>query len=170
MNDTIFIIGLMGCGKSTIGRLLAEQLSLPFFDTDDLIATKEGCSITTIFEQKGEPYFRKLEHQLIKNWKYSPSVCATGGGLPCFYKNMDLLLDRGLVIFLDTSLNTIITRISGDLNRPLVKSCPDKELLTYIEKLYYERIPYYRRAHYTIKSDQATGLIVDEIRSSLSKS
>ena len=85
----IFLVGMMGSGKTTVGQMLANELSLPFFDTDEILTSIEDRSIPEIFSQNGEEYFRSLEKELIDNWKISDGIVATGGGLPCFNDLME---------------------------------------------------------------------------------
>jgi len=95
----IFLIGFMGSGKSFIGRNLAPILDFEYIDMDKYIEEKEALSITEIFEQKGEVYFREQEHLFIKNIDTTKNyVISTGGGVPCFYNNMDLMNEKGLTI------------------------------------------------------------------------
>jgi len=111
---------MMGSGKTTVGQMLANELSLPFFDTDEILTSIEDRSIPEIFSQNGEEYFRSLERELIENWKISDGIVATGGGLPCFNDLMEKLNEKGKTIFLMTSAVHITDRISKDMNRPLV--------------------------------------------------
>lgn len=121
--DTI-LIGFMGTGKSTIGKLLAKKQNRLFIDTDSYIESKEGRSISDIFEQKGEAYFRSLETEILKELKEIThnAVIATGGGLPLRQENAELLSQMGEVIYLQTSADTILERLKGDTTRPLLNT------------------------------------------------
>ena len=96
----IFLIGMMGCGKSTLGPLLAKQFDLPFLDIDALIEQREGRSISQIFSEQGEFHFRQLEQQELNGLPDVPQIVACGGGLPCFEDNLLRLKQKGLVIYL----------------------------------------------------------------------
>jgi len=91
LNKTVFLVGMMGSGKSTIGARLAALLSLPFIDTDEYIEKEEGRSVRQIFEQEGEAYFREREQHLLQHLPNKACVVACGGGLPCFQDQMKLL-------------------------------------------------------------------------------
>lgn len=142
--DTI-LIGFMGTGKSTIGKLLAQQQHRLFIDTDAYIEAKEGCSISDIFEQKGEDYFRSLETKVLGelNRVTHNAVIATGGGLPLRRENAELLSGMGEVIYLQTSADTILERLKGDTTRPLLNTENPRER---IEQLLLERDEKYMAA------------------------
>lgn len=159
----IFLIGMMGSGKTTIGKLLAEELSLPFFDTDEIIASIEEMSISEIFSHKGEEYFRSLEKELIENWKISDGIVATGGGLPCFHDLMEKLNEKGKTIFLVTSAAIISDRISHDNNRPLVAGKSPAQLKKAINDLLKIRKTFYSKARIKVKTDVEPKEIVRRI-------
>ena len=119
---TIFLIGMPGSGKTTVGKLLAERLQLPFFDTDEIISNIEDSTVTEIFSRKGEAYFRDLEKALITNWKMTNCIVATGGGLPCIEGCMDIMNQKGKVIYLKSNAQTLASRLENDHNRPLLAS------------------------------------------------
>ncbi|WP_285693173.1 shikimate kinase [Helicobacter ailurogastricus] len=132
--NKIWLIGFMGCGKSTLGAVLAEALGYKFLDTDLQIATQEGLSVERIFKEKGEKYFRHLEKDLVAclNQVPSPLVIATGGGLP-----LQVRL-KGTLIYLHLDFEGLYARLLNDSNpRPLFK---DKESL---HALYQQRAPLY---------------------------
>lgn len=121
-NRNLILIGYMGCGKSTIGMKSARAFEFRFLDTDELIEKKEGCFISTLFAEKGEDYFRNLETQTLKELLQEPKgmVIATGGGLPMRKENAEILKKLGTVIYLKCSVETLLTRLSGDTKRPLL--------------------------------------------------
>jgi shikimate kinase len=135
----IYLTGFMGSGKSTIGRLLAEKLSLPFVDLDKEIERHLATSIAEVFELHGENHFRDQEETVLKSIDSNRFVMATGGG--CFIHNREWMLENGTVIYLDASFTDIVQRIGGDPERPLWKNA---------EKLYHERQAEYRKAHHTV--------------------
>lgn len=163
MEMLIFLVGMMGSGKTTIGQLLSEELSLPFFDTDEIITSIEGESISEIFSYKGEEYFRCLENELIENWKISDGIVATGGGLPCFNYMMEKLNEKGKTIFLITSTTQIINRISHDNSRPLVVGKSPSQIKKAINDLLKLRRVFYSKARIKVKTDVEPKEIVRRI-------
>ncbi|MDQ7003876.1 MAG: shikimate kinase [Ghiorsea sp.] len=118
---SIVLVGLMGSGKSTVGKLLASRLSLSFVDLDERIVAKQGKSIPQIFEQDGEAAFRAMESQTLEEaLQAQDSIVATGGGAILSEHNRELMQQAGQVIWLDASPTELASRISGDGNRPLL--------------------------------------------------
>ena len=156
----IFLIGFMGSGKSYSARMLAESLSYPSLDLDDIIEEKAGMSVSQIFEQEGEKAFRVLEHDSLMNLirEKENFVLATGGGAPCFLNNMEIMNEAGITIFLDASPALIFERIKDTgSKRPLLLTIPPDELKSWILKKMKERLPYYSKAHLSLdiqKHDQ----------------
>ncbi len=146
-SSTIILVGFMGSGKTTFGKELAKKLNYQFLDTDKEIEQLMGISIADLFETKGEAYFRTLERQLIENMSVKKMVIATGGGLPCFLGNMDLLNQKGVTVYLKYSSQELFERLKNDkLSRPLLSNKSDTSLLEYIQKLLIEREGYYLKA------------------------
>lgn len=144
----IFLVGYMASGKTTLGLELAKSLSVPFIDIDEYIEKKEGKTISQIFEDKGETYFRRLEHDCLKEIiLLSNAVVSTGGGLPCFNDNMKLINDAGISIYLEASVKELVDRLllMGE-SRPLVRGKSREELYDYINKHLGERIKWYEMA------------------------
>lgn len=144
----IVLIGMMGCGKSTCGRLLQQALGMPLVDTDQLIEAREGMTVSDIFAQKGEPYFRDLETAVTRELSQrSGIIIATGGGLPMREENRALLRASGLVVFLNRPAEQIFD--GSDLeDRPLAQQGKADFL-----RRFQERTPLYRAAaHYEIHS------------------
>jgi len=156
----IYLVGFMGSGKSTVGKILAEKLNMNFIDIDKLIEEKEGMKIKDIFEQKGESYFRELERKQIEAIVNQEGVIvSTGGGLGANLDNMNLMKKNGDVIWLDVSLNTVLDRLKNDQDRPLLKQPTEK-----IKQLFEERKNIYRLANIRINADKKTpSQIVEEI-------
>lgn len=125
---TLFLCGFMGCGKSTIGKRLAQLMRLQFIDLDNYIVDKVGMTIPDIFTRHSEEYFRSLESKYIGELTGESAVIATGGGALINPSNAALARKGGLVIFLDVQFSTCHMRIRGDENRPLVMSRSTKEL------------------------------------------
>lgn len=157
---TIILIGYMGSGKSTVGQLLAKQREIPFTDLDNYIEQKEGMSISQIFGTKGEIYFRKKEHQYLKELlaEEGERVISLGGGTPCYAGNMDLVLEHTPnVYYLSVSIPELIRRLSpAKGSRPLIKEIRDEELGEFIGKHLFERRPYYTQAHFVLQADMAS--------------
>lgn len=159
---TIFLIGMPGSGKSTIGKQLAEKLQIPFFDTDEIISSLEEMSISEIFNTYGELHFRKLEADLITNWKLHNAVIATGGGLPCNDELMSHLNNLGLTIWLKVSTAALEQRLEAEIEtRPLLNQ--DGKLLPWIKSTLKERTPYYNQAKTRINATESPEVITNRI-------
>lgn len=119
----IILIGMMGSGKSTIGKRLASDLDANFLDMDEMIEKREKKAITKIFEECGESYFRALEHLVAKEIEYKENVViATGGGVVINPDTMRALKHQGLVVYLHISVESIVKRLKGDCTRPLLQN------------------------------------------------
>ena len=121
--NNICLIGYMGSGKTTVGKLLAGELSLELKDTDAMIVSEQGRKIPNIFKEEGEPYFRDLEHKLLLKLYESglkDTVLSTGGGLPMAESNRPLLKKIGTVIYLKGSPECLYERVRDDKGRPLL--------------------------------------------------
>ena len=164
--NNIILIGLMGAGKSTIGKALATTLNYRFIDVDEEIVKHENMSINDIFLQKSENYFREIETQVIKEiCKNNKTVISLGGG--GFEKeiNREILLNNGKVFYLYTDVNTLYERIKSDSSRPLLKCKNPKEKL---QELLEKREVNYLKAHYKIDTTEKTVTeIVEELQKSI---
>ena len=150
----IAIVGLMGSGKSVIGRRLAKQLGLTFADSDELVKNLAGVSITDIFDLAGEAKFRDMEFRAIQNQlQQPPHVLATGGGSFCEPKTARLLRENAIVIWLQASPETLIKRIGDTISRPLLQSGSPLEIL---QQLQTSRAPFYSKAHIHLNTDGLT--------------
>ena len=140
----------MGAGKSTIGKELAARLNYRFIDTDLLIEEKENMSISELFQQKGEKYFREVERDVLIEAASNDEnfVMSTGGGAPCFMDNMELLNSFGITVYLKMDANDLYARLSDTREsvRPLLQNKSSDELLTYISNKLTEREPFYSRS------------------------
>ncbi|SDL78038.1 shikimate kinase [Catalinimonas alkaloidigena] len=146
MTETIFLIGMPGCGKSTLGRALAAALDYTFVDLDAQIEADEGRTIRDIFAQDGEVIFREIEARTLRKVAAQPhTIVATGGGTPCFHDNLAVIHAQGISLFLDTSLSTILARMEAAERavRPLLAQ---EDLKAKLEELYTRRISYYAQA------------------------
>ena len=151
----IFLVGMPGSGKSTLGKQLGDHLERNFFDLDEEIERMAGWTIPDIFQQLGEEHFRELEKgvlfMLIR--LNEPAVISTGGGTPCFYDNMAMMNMAGVTIYIDTPLDTIVGRVMEDKSaRPLVAKMDNKNIIEEMGKLYKKRLPHYEKAFFTTNS------------------
>ncbi len=148
-HSTIILVGFMGSGKTTFGKQLAQNLNYSFIDTDQAIEELIEMDIKTIFKTKGELYFRELEHRFIEKIKVSNTVISTGGGMPCFYDNMEQLNQIGITVYLKYSPEELFERLAKDYDkRPLIANISKGELYQYIKDTLKEREPFYLKAHY----------------------
>lgn len=138
---TVFLCGFMGCGKTTIGTVLAEKAGLEYIDMDDYIVKKENMTIPQIFAEKGEPYFRKTETDVISELGEKGGVIACGGGAMINESNALTADSYGTVVFLDVPFEVCYERISGDENRPIVMNNTKEQL----ENLYNTRYNVYKK-------------------------
>ena len=131
----IFIVGPMGSGKSTVGKIISDELFLNFFDTDDEIESRTGASIDWIFDLEGEEGFRKRESSILEEMvKQNSIVLSTGGGIILSDSNREMLSSRGTVFYLSTPISVQIERTSKDKDRPLLKNGNPEEILTRLQK------------------------------------
>lgn len=144
LHKPVFLVGFMGSGKTTWGKRLAHKLSLPFLDTDALIEAETGKSVSQIFQVYGESYFREKEKELIHTMESKPCIVATGGGLPCYQNNMELLNLLGVTVYLRLPVKALFSRLHLEKEkRPLLANLREEELLHFIEQKLEEREPIY---------------------------
>ncbi len=151
--NKVFLVGYMGSGKSFLGEKIAKKLDFRFIDTDTYIEKMSEKSISSIFSEHGEAYFRKLETQAIhKISEMNNLVVATGGGLPCASRNMDILLKNGIVIFLDTNVKLLMLRLLSEKSkRPMIAKFDNQyDLNIFIKAHLSKRLPIYEKAHLSI--------------------
>jgi len=152
----IFLIGFMGSGKTHWGKLLAEKLRLPFFDLDTVITQKEGKTISDIFAEKGEEYFRYREKEILEELVTGEQefIISSGGGTPCFFNNIEFMKKNGQVIWLNTSIETLKQRLLRErLSRPLIRNIGEAELKAYIIRKLGERKMYYEQADVMVNEE-----------------
>lgn len=164
----IILVGYMAVGKTTIAHLLAEKIKISAIDLDKLIENKVGLSIPQIFEQKGEIYFRKTEHELFKDLVQNEEslVISTGGGTPCYANNHLFLKGENIVsVYLKSSLGVILERLKSEKEqRPIVADRTDDELQEFVAMHLFERSYFYNQAGFTVVADHKTPQqIVEEI-------
>lgn len=149
----IYLIGYMASGKTNLGKEMAAVSGMPMVDMDDLFEEKYRLSITEFFEKYGEPVFRRLEHGILEDtFLMDDVIIATGGGTPCFFDNMDLILQSGVSVYLKAPVEVLLSRLRGiRKKRPLLKEVSEEELEAFITGQIREREPYYLRAEYVVE-------------------
>lgn len=158
----VYLIGLMGVGKTSVGQAVAQKLNYRFFDTDDLITRVQGETIPNIFAEKGEPYFRELETKVLEELSVcTRSVIATGGGI-ILKKNNWSFLQQGLVVWLDAEVDLIMERLAEDNSRPLLQTENPQQTL---ETLWWQRRSSYAQADLKvmIEREQSPSDIAGEV-------
>ena len=153
----IILLGYMGCGKSTIAQNLSKITDIPFLDLDKCIEKRADLSINEIFEQHGEIYFRKLEHEIFLELLQSSenSIIGLGGGTPCYANNHELLKSENVVsIYLKASIDTLYNRlIHNKSKRPLIANMEEEEMREFIAKHLFDRSFYYNHAQHKVSVD-----------------
>lgn len=167
----IYLVGLAGSGKTTLGRQLAAYLNYHFIDLDHEIERREAKSIPEIFSTQGEGNFRIMEREALHEIAGAQDsfVMATGGGTPCFHFNMDTMNDHGITIYLDVSPGDLAMRVmdAGVENRPMFKSYDHQDLIQEIRNMKEVRDEFYNQAQIKIKDNQITvEMIVSHLESS----
>ena len=159
----IFIVGPMGSGKSTVGKIISDELFLDFFDTDDEIEIRTGASIDWIFDLEGESGFRKRESEMLDEMvKKNSIVLSTGGGIVLESSNRELLSSRGTVFYLSTPISVQVERTARDKDRPLLKNGDPEKILS---KLHDEREEFYKSVsdHIIETEDKSSQEVASEI-------
>ena len=165
----IFLLGLPGSGKSTLGKELSKHLGVVFVDLDHEIEKAEKVTIQEIFQKRKEDYFRRAEATQLRNWCEGKIdfVMATGGGVPVFFDNLPLMNRSGKTIFLDVPANEISKRLKATnlSDRPLFEKVHPENLKDQIEFMRSQRISFYRQAHLTFTGKAITSKeILDNLR------
>lgn len=167
----IYLIGYMGCGKSTIGRKIARFAHLDFADTDTLVERSEGSAVADIITYQGEEYFRGVEQRVLEATASEDDIIvSTGGGLPIWGNNMERIGQLGLSVYLRRSPQNIILRLSpyGRQKRPKFRGLNDEQLLAFMTTHMAEREPVYSRADIVIDCDNMSDNdIIDLIMSKI---
>lgn len=157
----LFLVGFMGCGKSTFAKSLGQALGYAYIDMDRYIEEHEGRSIPEIFKENGESYFRNLETRAINDLSDQVHcVIATGGGAPCSNDNMALMNEIGRTIYLELSPDKIAKRLMLDpTERPVLEGRKDEELLAFIAAKLQEREVFYKQATFIVDADNPDEII-----------
>lgn len=156
----IFLLGYMGVGKSTLGKMAADLLSVEFIDFDSLLEEHHQMTISEIFAQCGETFFRKLEHELLREVIQTRDqfIMGTGGGLPCFHNNLQFMNQHGYTVYLRASSDSIVERLSMSAgSRPLIMNKSTTELYDFVTAMLVEREPIYQQSHSTVELDLSLG-------------
>ncbi|MBN4081230.1 shikimate kinase [Caldithrix abyssi] len=150
----IYLIGMMGSGKSTVGKILSNKMKIPFLDLDHYIEVKNKKTIPEIFKKNGEARFRELESEALMNIAKSKVLVACGGGIILKKENRDFIKENGTAVHLTTSLELLMSRVSGLTERPLLTHKNLKETLA---RLWHDRQGFYTEtAHLTVSTDHRT--------------
>ncbi len=166
MKDNIALIGFMGSGKTTVGRVLSKIMDMKFVDIDKIISAREKKSIASIFEEKGQKYFRDLEREIIlQESTKNNCVIATGGGSIIDNENIKNLKETSYIIYLDCTVDCLYQRLKNNTTRPILNQTDDKKRL--IEELYEKRRFLYEiSADFTVEIDSNSNIheTVDKIK------
>ena len=144
----IFLIGYMGAGKTAVGKVMSKKLNRSYIDVDGFIENRYHRTVSAIFEEKGETGFREIERSILQEISgFENVVVSTGGGLPCFFDNMDLMNRTGVTIYLRASVDELIRRINPNKQkRPLVRGKSPDELYDFVETNLKKRELFYNQA------------------------
>ncbi|MCR4619739.1 MAG: shikimate kinase [Paludibacteraceae bacterium] len=157
MQNRIYIVGYMGCGKSTVARIVARRLGWEMIDMDKRIEGRFRQTINEIFATRGESGFRKMERNMLEEvCGMENVVISTGGGTPCQSDNMEVMLETGKVVYLRMSAESLAKRLivtHGTRNRPILKGKSEEELHAFIEEQLAKRKAYYERATHVMDTD-----------------
>lgn len=157
MKDNIALIGFMGSGKTTIGKILAKYLDMKFIDIDKMIAAREKKSIPEIFEEKGEQYFRQLEREIVFDESLNNNiVISTGGGVIIDNENIKNLRETSFIVYLDCTLDCIYERVKNSKNRPLLNV---ENMYEKIKELHQKRELLYKiSCDFSVKIDKDSNM------------
>jgi shikimate kinase len=164
----LYLVGLPGSGKSSFGKELAREAKVPFIDLDQIIERETGMTVSQLFSEKGEDYFRNLEAVTLRQQsKNKEFVLACGGGTPCFHSNMKFINESGTSIFLNVPLTEIITRLNTaeQQNRPLLADTTQESLEQKLKALLEKRIGFYRTAKVILDKQISPAEVLQLIKS-----
>ena len=168
----IFLIGYMGAGKTTLGKMLARKMNLSYVDTDHYIENRYHKKISEIFASEGEARFRDIEHRiLLEVSEFEDLVISTGGGVPCFNDNMNIMNSLGTTIYLETSEKELAARLKESKNvRPVLKDHTGSEFIDFIKENLSKRKVFYEQAKIRFNAElMYAGADVDELAENLKK-
>ncbi len=164
----IYLIGYMGCGKSTIGRKIAALMGISFVDLDKYIEERYFKSVPAIFAEEGEERFREKERVALHEVsEFEDVIVGTGGGAPCFFDNMEMMNKNGVTIYLAPDIQVLASRlIKSKTERPLIAGKSHDELILFIESALQRRSPFYEKAKIIIRGENNLDpqLVIDKIK------
>ena len=148
----IILIGYMGAGKTTIGKALAQELGITFYDLDWYISSRMRKTIAQIFEERGEDGFRQIERNMLHEVaEFEDVVISCGGGTPCFFDNIDYMNQQAPVVYLKAEPEVLYKHLAMSKNdRPLLRGKSQEELITFIREQLEKREPFYTKATYSL--------------------
>ena len=151
----IILIGYMGAGKTTVGKALAKELGIPFYDLHWYIENRRRKTVSEIFADVGEEGFRQIEHNMLHEVaEFEDVIISCGGGTPCFFDNMEYMNQQGMVVYLQASPEVLHGHLKmGKTERPLLKGKSDEELMAFIKEQLKKREPFYTQAKYHVNVD-----------------
>ena len=158
-------MGYMGSGKNLISKELSVLNNFKIFDLDTEISKQNNRSITEIFKEKGEIFFRKTEKEVLEKILSSEKniILSLGGGTPCYYNNIDSINEKTISVFLKTNVKTLAQRLSSEKDkRPLIQNISNEDLPEFIAKHLFERNPFYNQAKITINTDNLSAREIAE--------
>ncbi len=162
--NILYLIGFRGCGKTTLGKMLAQRLQWAFVDTDVLVEEKAGCSIASMVQQHGWDFFRQAESEALHNIGTKPAVVATGGGIVLRQENCEYMRQQGFVYFLSVPASILHDRLYADPKQEQRPALTELSPLQEIENLLQERLPaYLSTAHAAIDATQCIETVADEM-------
>ncbi|MBN1493874.1 MAG: shikimate kinase [Candidatus Omnitrophica bacterium] len=151
MADNIYVVGMMGSGKTAVAKLLGTRLKRVVIDLDERIVASQGMSINEIFASKGEPYFRDVEHAELRKVSFADkAIVATGGGIVINDENIAVMKDSGVIIYLQASVDSLLSHIKHDTSRPLLKVADPKAKLA---EIFAQRKAQYEKADVIIETN-----------------
>lgn len=163
--NLIFLIGYMGCGKTTLGKKLASRMGYGFIDLDHVLEAQVGKTIAQYFADHGEDAFRELESSVLKTTAYpANAIVSTGGGLPCFFDNMDWMKQHGRVVYIKLNAGVLASRLENNKDdRPILRHKHGEELVAFINEKLTEREPFYNQANIIAEGVSLTAERVQEL-------
>ena len=162
---TISLMGYMGSGKTLVSKELSILNNFKIFDLDTEISKQNNRSITEIFKEKGEIFFRKTEKEVLEKILSSEKniILSLGGGTPCYYNNIDSINEKTISVFLKTNVKNLAQRLSSEKDkRPLIQNISNEDLPEFIAKHLFERNPFYNQAKITINTDNLSAIEIAE--------
>ena len=151
----VFLVGYMGVGKTTIGKLLSVEMNMQFIDLDKYIESRYRKTIQELFDKKGEDAFRKIEREMLHEVATFQNVLiSTGGGTPCFYNNMEYMNKMGVTVYVKASVEQLVSRLLASKNaRPLIQNKSPQELSEFVTQHLGQRQEFYSQANVTYENE-----------------